>query len=181
MGMASHLGPWLLGTVKNTTGTTAGTIRNMGATVVSQSNTLSYTDTTAKTIAVVPAGAMIVGVIIDATATFDAGTNNVITVQTGNATTGSNVVASGQALATFTKSANTITAQRAIAGATTGFAYTTTAANVPVLTNVGTSDLIIQAVYSSTGTAATGGSAVVTIQYVVRNSDGSTAPTSSQA
>lgn len=37
MGIASHLGPWLLGTVKNTTGTTAGTVRNMGATSVSQS------------------------------------------------------------------------------------------------------------------------------------------------
>ena len=36
MGFASHLGPWLLGTVKNTTGTTAGTIRNMGATIVAQ-------------------------------------------------------------------------------------------------------------------------------------------------
>jgi hypothetical protein len=37
MAFASHLGPWLLGTVKNTTGTTAGTVRNMGATVVTQS------------------------------------------------------------------------------------------------------------------------------------------------
>lgn len=37
MGFATHLGPWLLGTVKNTTGTTAGTVRNMGATVVTQS------------------------------------------------------------------------------------------------------------------------------------------------
>lgn len=37
MGFATHLGPWLLGTVKNTTGSTAGTVRNMGATVVTQS------------------------------------------------------------------------------------------------------------------------------------------------
>jgi hypothetical protein len=36
MAFASHLGPWLLGTVKNTTGTTAGTVRNMGATIVAQ-------------------------------------------------------------------------------------------------------------------------------------------------
>ena len=40
MAFASHLGPWLLGTVKNTTGTTAGTVRNMGATMVTQSVTL---------------------------------------------------------------------------------------------------------------------------------------------
>ena len=36
MAFASHLGPWLLGTVKNTTGTTPGTVRNMGATIVAQ-------------------------------------------------------------------------------------------------------------------------------------------------
>ena len=36
MGFATHLGPWLLGTVKNTTGVTAGTVRNTGAAVVSQ-------------------------------------------------------------------------------------------------------------------------------------------------
>ena len=36
MAFASHLGPWLLGTVKDTTGTTPGTVRNMGATIVAQ-------------------------------------------------------------------------------------------------------------------------------------------------
>lgn len=36
MGFATHLGPWRLGTVPNTTGTTAGTVRNMGCTIVSQ-------------------------------------------------------------------------------------------------------------------------------------------------
>ena len=36
MPSAFHLGPWLLGTVKNTQGTTAGTIRNVGATLAAQ-------------------------------------------------------------------------------------------------------------------------------------------------
>lgn len=40
MGFATHLGPWLLGTVKDTTGTTAGTVRNTGATNVTQQVTL---------------------------------------------------------------------------------------------------------------------------------------------
>ena len=40
MGIATHLGPWLLGTVKDTSGTTAGTVRNIGATMVTQSVTL---------------------------------------------------------------------------------------------------------------------------------------------
>ena len=38
MAFATRLGPWLLGTVKNTTGTTAGTINNLGATIVAQAN-----------------------------------------------------------------------------------------------------------------------------------------------
>lgn len=40
MGFATHLGPWLLGTVKDTTGTTAGSVRNTGATQVTQQVTL---------------------------------------------------------------------------------------------------------------------------------------------
>ena len=42
MGFATHLGPWLLGTVKNTTGTTAGSVQNMGGTVVAQTNSTSF-------------------------------------------------------------------------------------------------------------------------------------------
>ena len=42
MGFATHLGPWLLGTVRNTTGTTVGTIENCGATVVSQTFKKNY-------------------------------------------------------------------------------------------------------------------------------------------
>ena len=56
MGFATHLGPWLLGTVKNTTGTTAGTVRNTGAAVVSQQVTLVAGS--AVTI-MIPAGAII--------------------------------------------------------------------------------------------------------------------------
>lgn len=56
MGIASHLGPWLLGTVKNTTGTTAGTVRNMGATMVTQS--VALVPSVAVSI-MLPAGAMI--------------------------------------------------------------------------------------------------------------------------
>ena len=60
MGFATHLGPWLLGTVKNTTGSTSGTLRNLGATVVSQSKAILYTDITAATVAfTIPAGSQI--------------------------------------------------------------------------------------------------------------------------
>ena len=38
MGFATHLGPWLLGTVKNTTGTTVGTLQNTGCSGASKRN-----------------------------------------------------------------------------------------------------------------------------------------------
>ena len=59
MGLASHLGPWRLGTVLNTTGTTAGTIRNMGATIVAQTKAITFADSTSTQAFVLPAGALI--------------------------------------------------------------------------------------------------------------------------
>lgn len=158
MGFATHLGPWLLGTVKNTTGTTAGTIRNMGATIVIQDGALSYTDTTAKTVAVLPAGAQIINVFVDVTTAFNAGTNNVITIQT----------AGGSSLATVTATGANITTGRAT--------VVLTAAQMATILNVGTSDLIVQAVFAGTGSAATTGVANITIQYAVLASDGSANP-----
>ena len=46
--------------------------------------------------------------------------------------------------------------------------------------NVGTSDVFITSTYAGTGTAATTGTATVTVEYVVRASDGSQAPTAGQ-
>lgn len=162
MGFASHLGPWLLGTVKNTTGTTAGTIRNMGATLVEQFTTLSYTDTTAKTIAVLPAGSAIHVFLCDVTAAFNSGTNNVITIQTAAGTSLGAVTATG---------ANIAVGRNAV---------TVTGANIATYVNTGTTDLIIQAVFAGTGTAATTGLANITTAYCVRDADGSAAPSSTQ-
>ena len=82
MGFATHLGPWLLGTVKNTTGTTAGTIRNMGATVVTQTGLTTVNDTTATTEFVLPAGAQILEFFVDITTAYAGTTGNTITIQT---------------------------------------------------------------------------------------------------
>ena len=56
MGFASHLGPWRLGTVLNTTGTTAGSVRNMGCASVTQS--VALVAGTAVT-AMLPAGSIV--------------------------------------------------------------------------------------------------------------------------
>ena len=158
MGFATHLGPWLLGTVKNTTGTTAGTIRNMGATTVIQTATTTVNDTSAVTIAVLPAGAQITNIFGDITTAYAGTTGNTITIQT----------AGGTALATVGSASTT---PLAVGRATTTLSGT----NIATLLNVGTTDLIVQVIYACAGTAS-GGAAQVTIQYVVKNSDGAANP-----
>lgn len=141
MAIATHLGPWLLGTVKNTTGTTAGTVRNVGATVVTQS--VPVVAGSAVTL-MIPAGSLIQGV----TAYITTGA-----VGTPNVTVGGTIIGTLSTAAGLN-------------------ALSVTAANVGTMLNVGTTD----AVLSYTATAASAGTLVVT--YVVRNSDGTTAPTS---
>jgi len=160
MGFASHLGPWLLGTVKNTTGTTAGTIRNMGATVVTQTGLTTVADTTATTEFVLPAGAQILEFYVDITTAYAGTTGNTITIQT----------AAGNSLATV---GGATTTPLAVGRATT----TVTGAQIGTYLNVGSTDLIIQAVYACAGTAS-GGAANVTCVYTVRGSDGVANPAS---
>jgi hypothetical protein len=162
MGFATHLGPWLLGTVKNTTGTTAGTIRNMGATVVTQSGTTTVTDTTATTEFVLPAGAQIIEFFVDITTAYAGTTGNTITIQTSG----------GSSLATV---GGATTTPLAVGRAT----VTVTGAQIGTYLNVGSTDLIIQAVYACAGTAS-GGAATITCSYIVRNSDGVANPTNTQ-
>jgi hypothetical protein len=162
MGFASHLGPWLLGTVKNTTGTTAGTIRNMGATTVNQSGTTTVSDTSAVTLFVIPAGAQITNFFVDITTAYAGTTGNTITIQT----------AGGSSLATVGSASTT---PLAVGRATT----TLTGAQVATFLNVGSTDLIVQVIYACAGTAS-GGAATITCQYVVKGSDGAANPTSTQ-
>lgn len=161
MGFATHLGPWLLGTVKNTTGTTAGTIRNMGATVVTQTGVTTVSDTTATTLFVLPAGAQITNFFVDITTAYAGTTGNTITIQT----------AAGASLAVV---GGATTTPLAIGRATT----TLTGAQVGTFVNVGATDLIIQVIYACAGTAS-GGAATVTCQYVVKGSDGAANPSQS--
>jgi len=159
MGFATHLGPWLLGTTKNTTGTTAATTRNTGCTVVAQSNVTTFADTTAANQFVIPAGSQILAVYLDVTVAFNAGTNNTVTIKAGSTT-----------IASVTATAANITTGRA----------TLVLAAPATWINVGTSDVFITSTFAGTGTAATTGTATVTVQYVVRNSDGSQYPSATQ-
>lgn len=160
MGFGTHLGPWLLGTVKDTTGTTAGTIRNTGATVVAQSGTITKATTTAANVAVLPAGSQILNVFVDVTEDFNAGTGNTITIKAGNTT----IATVGGATTT------PVAAGRA----------TVTLAAPATFVNVGASDVIITAVFAGVGTTATTGIATVTLGYVVKAADGSSYPAAGQ-
>jgi hypothetical protein len=151
-----------LGTVKNTTGTTVGTIRNMGATVVTQSGTTTVSDTTATTEFVLPAGAQILEFFVDITTAYAGTTGNTITIQT----------AAGNSLATV---GGATTTPLAVGRAT----VTPTGAQVGTYLNVGTTDLVVQAIYACAGTAS-GGAATITCVYVVRDSSGAANPTATQ-
>lgn len=155
MGFATHLGPWLLGTVKNTTGTTAGSIRNTGATVVAQ--TIPVTASTfvnlTGTLGAIPAGSLITGIQIVTSTLFDSATTLIVAVGGTNSATATTITAAGVYPITL---------------ATT---FASTAANV------GSTDALIS--YTATGTP-TSGAATIVVTYVVRNGDGSANPTATQ-
>jgi hypothetical protein len=162
MGFATHLGPWLLGTVKNTTGTTAGTIQNTGVTTVAQTGTMTVATTTATTFAVIPAGAQITNIFVDITTAFSGTTGNTITIQTSGATS----------LATV---GGATTTPLAVGRATTTLSGT----NMATILNVGTTDLILQVIYACAGTAS-GGAAQITVQYLVKDASGNSSPPANQ-
>ena len=165
MGFATHLGPWLLGTVKNTTGTTAGTIRNMGATIVSQSYTAATATILASPTAVqmftLPAGAQIL--------CFDI---YVITALTGASNCGVVIGTSGTSNFYMT-TLNTGTSVVQVSPATIAAATVASKTN-----NVGTTDAIIYGTFTAATADATAGSIVVSVTYTVRDSDGSANPAS---
>jgi hypothetical protein len=159
MGFATHLGPWLLGTVKNTTGTTAGVVRNMGATKVVQPIVLGFADINTAltgTIGSIPAGSLITDVYYLTSTVFSSATT--LTVSVG----GSAVAAA----------ASTITSVGIVTP-------TVQASFFPVMANTGTTDDLVT--FTATkGATLTTGSVTIVIEYVVRDSNGNANPTASQ-
>ena len=157
MGLATHLGPWLLGTVKNTTGTTAGTIRNVGATSVGQTASVTSADAATSSAFTIPAGSILTNVTIIQTTKFT-GTSGVITLY-NNGTA-------------FAASASIG------AGASGNLALSASSdAQAALWANVGTTDAIITYTMASSGSLSAG-AGVLLIEYIVRNSDGTYLPTS---
>jgi len=176
MGFATHLGPWLLGTVKNTTGTTAGTIQNTGTTLVSQTEKVVYTGAVAAaavttTLFTIPAGSQIVNIFIDTLVAF-----------TGS--TAANVVIGTSATTNLFWASSDITAQGRLANtnAASKLANWCGAATTasPNGAGVGTTDVIVQAVLTPTVADVTAGTVQYTIVYAVADSSGAQTPAYNQ-
>ena len=153
MGFATHLGPWRLGTVKDTTGTTAGLVDNTGCTIVAQIDSLTAAQvaTGTGTLGFIPAGALITSVQFLTTTLFASATTLKITIAGVDVATASTITTAG-----------TI----AVAPATT---FT------PVQANVGATDAAIT--FTATGSSVTGAVTVV-VAYVMLASNGASAPAS---
>jgi len=173
MGFATHLGPWLLGTVRNTTGTTVGTIENCGATVVSQTFKKNYTgqaaSATTDTICVLPAGAQIVDIFIDTTVAFTGSTAANVSIDDGTTAAlywaATDVTAQGRAA---------ISNAAAKLGAWCGAASTASPNGI----GIGPTDVKIVATMTPTVAAVTAGTVQYTIMYVVADSNGTQFPAS---
>ena len=153
MGFATHFGPWLLGTVKNTTGTTSGVIQNMGNTVVNQSATVAFGTLTGNAF-VLPAGAQVTHVTIVTTTVFSAATTLKLSIGGVDFTTTGTITSGGGV--------------NLNANATTPGGWL----------NVGATDAIVT--YTMAGTSLTTGAATVFIMYAVKGSDGAAYPSASQ-
>lgn len=175
MALATRLGPWLLGTVKNTTGTTAGTIRNTAPTVVAQTFKKDYTGSafgsaTTDQIAVLPAGAQILNIYIDTLTAFTGSTAANLTVGTAASNnaywTTTNITTAGRAATT-----------NAVLSAWAGAASSAAPAGI----GIGSTDVIVNAYLTPTVANVTAGTVQYTIEYTVRNPDGTSAPTATTA
>jgi hypothetical protein len=160
MGFASHLGPWLLGTNKYTTGTATGTIQNMGASIVAQTKTVAYADTTAQTTAfVLPAGSLITACQFIATTAYTT-TAPTFTIFV-NGTQASSAVTLG-----------------ALVGASSITLGGNSAAGAALISNVGSTDATIAFTQSNGGGGT--GAGILVMAYIVRGSDGAMYPTGFQ-
>ena len=151
MAFSTFTGPVRSGTVKNTTGTTLGTIDNTGVVVLVQTASLALTTSTP---AVLPAGSQILDILIDVTTTFTTSS----TLAVGDGTTADAYVT---AITTPAAGRQTITFS---------------AAQLTAINNIGTSD--VQITVTMAGTTATVGAGFITIRYAQRTSAGSEVPAS---
>ena len=161
MGIATHLGPWVLGTVRSTTGTTAGTVRNTGPTTVMQYSTSSvaFNASAAATGIVIPAGSLITDVFIIQTVAFTGSPGTMSALINGT---------------TFATSASVSTASTS----NIVFAPSSTSATAGVGSSIWLNTGATDGIVTVTGATLTAGAGILCIHYAVRQPDGTYVPTS---
>ncbi len=173
MGFATHLGPWLLGTVKNTTGTTPGTVRNTGDTTVAQTFKKDYTGVTtagtATVVACLPAGAQIIDIIVDTLVAFTGST-------AANMTIGDGTTANKYWTTTDITSAGRLATTNGVLSAWAGAASTAAPAGI----GIGPTDALLTVTLAPTVATVTAGTVQFTVVYTVRDSTGAQAPSVTQ-
>jgi len=160
MSFATYSGPIRAGTVSNTTGTTAGLIRNTGVIQLVQSVTLGFASINASltgTAFVLPAGAILHSLTWFTTSTFSGATTVKLSIGATDLV----------AATTVTGPAN----PTAMTGATAADATTA------LWANVGSTDAIITYTATKAATLTTGSVTIVCV-YAQRAADGSSAPVS---
>ena len=151
MAFSTFTGPVRSGTVKNTTGTTLGTIDNTGVVSLVQSASLALAT---KVVAVLPAGSQILDILIDVTTTFT--------------TSSTLAVGDGTTVDKYVTAITTAAAGRQ--------AITFSGAQLTAMSNIGTSDVAVTVTMA--GTTAIVGAGLITIRYAQRTSAGSEVPAS---
>jgi hypothetical protein len=96
MGTTTFTGPVKAGDVLNTTGSTAGTIKNVGTLVAAQSAAITQSTTAAATSIVIPANSTIIDIELFVTAAWSSATTT-YTVSVGTSATATELVASTNA------------------------------------------------------------------------------------
>lgn len=150
MAQTTFSGPIKAGTIRNTTGTTVGTdVANVGSVVMSQTDTIAYTDTTDKSLSIViPANSQIVDIKILVTTAFNGG---------GADTMDIGIVGNSDL---YVDNADVSAAGDAALGAT---------ALVTNWTDIGTSDVKLAAKYIDAGADSSAGAARIVVSYVQNN------------
>lgn len=150
MAQTTFSGPIKAGNIFNTTGSTVGTnVANVGFVVMSQTDTITFANTTDKSLSIViPANSQLVEIKVFVTTAFNAGTTNTMDI---------GIVGDSDL---YVDNAAVGTAGDAALGVT---------ALVTNWSDIGTTDLKLAAKYIQTGTAATAGAARIVVSYVQNN------------
>jgi len=96
MGTTTFTGPVKAGDVLNTTGSTVGTLRNVGTLIASQSASITQSTTAAATGIVIPANSTIVQILLFVTAAWSSATTT-YTISVGTSATATELVAATNA------------------------------------------------------------------------------------